>query len=98
MTDKECFKQALEDYEYMRKTFNGNNYQDCIEFCRIKDFDFFNLSDDLFDINMGTCCFTILNEDDIGVVSKKSIEVWNDSTNTCLGTFTIKQIRGKIEQ
>lgn len=96
MTDKQCFEQAIKDYERVCELFNGKDYQDCVEICRRYNFDFFHLDDELFDINFGTACFTINNVDGKGKVNPNSIELWNDEECNCLGDYTLEEIKGEL--
>ena len=92
MTDEQCYAQATKDYEYLCQLFNGKSFKECVTLCKKNKFDFFHEDGELFDINYGVACFTINNENGMGVVNPNSIEVWNDSEDAWLGTYTLKEL------
>lgn len=95
--NKKILRKAIKDYERLCKLFNGKPYEECIKVCEEKCFDYFNDDDELFDINYGTACFTINNENGKAKVNDKSIELWNDNIGNYLGTYTLEEIRGELE-
>lgn len=98
MTDLQCFEQALKDYKALSKLIKGVDFCDCIEHLQSKGHDIWVADDDLFDINFGTCCFTITCYLSKSVIVSTSIEVWNDSECNCLGDYTLKEIKEIVKK
>ena len=92
--NKTVLRKAIKDYEKLCKLLNGKPYEECIKVCKENDFDFFNDDEELFDVNYGTACFTINNENGIGIVNPDSIEVWNDRTGEC-SDYTLEKIKSE---
>ena len=98
MTDLECYAQALKDYKELSKLIKGVDFVDVDQVLKNKGYDIWSYDDDLFDINFGTCCFTITNYMGKSVIVSTSIEVYNDSEDKCLGTFALKELKGVLAQ
>ena len=102
MTDKELFNKAYHDYIDLCGIVNGEAFEKCYQELLDDGYDVFHKDNELFDINYGVCCFTIVAQEKHGTinayVSENSIEVYDDEgISTCLGDFTIDEIIKKGE-
>lgn len=93
-TNKQCFIQALSDYESLNDLLKNKTFRQCVNYCKKNNLDIFNEDGELFDLNYGTACFTINNENKMGIINLW-IEVYNDDTGACLGVFSLDELKLK---
>lgn len=99
MTDKELYKKAFNDWISLCAIVNGEDYHQAIKELENDFYDITYSDDELTDINFGTCCFTINNENGKAFVNDNSIEIWNDEDCCILDNqASVKDImeRGEI--
>lgn len=99
-TEKDLFRKAYNDYKSICFAVNGYDFEESKKILwEWYNEQAFNEDDELYDVNFGTCCFTIFNKNGKAIVGN-SIEVYNDKEDSCLGDFTIDEIaeKGEIEE
>ena len=97
MTNKEYIKTALEDTKDIVKSIKGmKDLKECVGFLNSKGYGTQCVSKDMYDIYGRHCITTI--EKEKNKIKVLSTEVWNDECLTCLGTFTIKELKKDLRR
>lgn len=93
------YERAYNDYLSLCGTINGEGFDKSKEL--IKEYYNINVMEraddhDLYDVNFGTCCFTIKNENGKAFIDDNSVEIYEDADS--LGCFNMKEIEIKRKE
>jgi hypothetical protein len=89
---KEICKQAYNDYLSLCALVNGVDFEKSKKELSEPPM---NETEKRYDVNFGTCCFTVDNVNGKAFVNEYSIELWED--DDLLDSFSIKEIEEKLD-
>ena len=99
MEELEIKKQALKDYERLKRRFRKDKHLSLKELNhKYGGMNYYCYDDELFDLNYGVICATFRKDDNGNVYLSDNIEIYNDEYGFCMGDYWVKLLRKEVKR